>query len=133
MGDDDFGELFAYGKARVQRRHRLLVDDTDAAAAQAAKVGRRHAGDILVAVGDAAGSKAAAIAEMPEDGHRQGGFAAAGFADQPQALARPQGEGHVIDGAHRPRAGAEIDADAIEREDRVRHGAPARAARPPAG
>ena len=82
-------DLPADGQQRVERRHRLLEDHRDLAAAEASHrfLGQR---EVVLAgkAGRAGEARVGAVGEEPHHGERRDRLAAAGFADQRDDLAR---------------------------------------------
>jgi hypothetical protein len=66
---------------------------------------------------NAAGGEAAGAAEIAHDGEGHGGFAAAGFADETERLARLDGEAEAGDDIGLAGAQEERDARRLEGED----------------
>ncbi len=84
---------------RVQRRHRILQDDGDLAAADSPQLTLALARQIVALEEDAAADDPARAGQEPDDRHARRGLAAPGLADQPEGLALAQRE---ADPVHRP-------------------------------
>ena len=99
----------ADGEHRVQRRHRLLEDHRDLAAAHVAqaRLGHRQRSRPCQLTRPATPWRWAQQAQDRAQGHA---LARAGFADEAQHLARPHGEVDAVDGAHRAARRGEGDA-----------------------
>ena len=92
LGAQRHGDDVAHARQRVKRGEGVLEHRLDEAGARLAI----HVDDALALDGDVAG----AGFEQAEDQARQGGLAAARFADDAQHAARRHGEGHVVDRHH---------------------------------
>ena len=109
----NFRDLVADHIQRVQRRHRLLEDHRNVAAAQALH--------LTLALGEHVLALEANFAIVGRGGHelqyRQRGdrLARPGFADETELLAGGDGERDAVDHPRR----AEVDAKAVYREQRV--------------
>ena len=96
------GEGSLDGLARVERGVGVLEDHLGDAGDGFA-VARGGGGDVFAVEQDAAGGGG----DEAEDGEGEGGFAAAGFADQADAFAGVDGERDAVDGAERAGAAGE--------------------------
>jgi hypothetical protein len=98
-----FRDLVADGEDGVERRHRLLEDHRDSVAAQLSQGARVETDEVLALEQDApAGDAARRLRDEAQEGKGRHRLAAARLADEAQALAWPQGEGHLLH--HRPPA-----------------------------
>jgi hypothetical protein len=95
MNADRFRDLVADGHQGVQRRHRLLEDDADLAAAHAAQDGVGGVRDHGAVEGDCAGH-ARLVRQKTQHGEGRHRLARAGLADQPQNFARGDGQRHRL-------------------------------------
>jgi len=86
------GDDVAHARQRIERGEGILEDRLDEARAGPAI----HVDDPLAFDGDIAGTGF----EQAQDQSREGGLAAARFADDAQNAAGRHGEGHVVDGDH---------------------------------
>src|SRR5690606_27450043 len=80
MQIQDFLELCPNGKNRVQAGGRVLENDSDLAAAHAAHLALRQAGQILVTQENMSGSHACDVRLKPEQGEGRHAIPAAGLA-----------------------------------------------------
>src|SRR5439155_19299590 len=127
MNLSDFGELRSDRVDRRQRRHRLLKDHGDLVTADAtdewpSRIDLRQinlvagsASKANRAFGDATGFQR----QEPEDRVSGDAFAAAGFADQAEGLARLDVEGDAVDGAHDAVMCEEVGPQLIEPQEGV--------------
>ncbi|KTT88714.1 hypothetical protein NS44R_15085, partial [Mammaliicoccus sciuri] len=118
-------QLGADGQHRVERGHRILKHHRQRAAAQLAQFLRRQLGQILSAEHHPAG-QFRLLGQQLQDGARQHGLAAAGFADNAE---RPAGADGEIDMIHRPQIAArrrQVDHRILDRQQRAAHSAPCR-------
>src|SRR5215510_11209028 len=110
---------------RVQRRHRVLQDDGDPAAADPPELALALLRQVLALEENRAAHDARGARQQAHDREARGGLAAPGLADQPQGLALAQREVHTVHRAHDARAaeGEEMSLEASDLEHRVaRHG-----------
>ena len=101
MDEKGLGNLIADREDRVQRRHRLLEDERDLGAAHRAHLGLGERQQIASPETDAASGDSARRLDQPQNRHRRDRLAAARLADEPERLARPHLEAHVVDGRNR--------------------------------
>src|SRR3979409_815928 len=94
----NLADLGLDGMQRIERRHRLLKDDRDVIAADAADLAFRQIDQLAAFEMDAAGGmRRGWIRQQLQYRQRTDRFARAGFADQRHALAAPDLERNVID------------------------------------
>ena len=95
---DRLGELAADRQDRVQRRHRLLKDHGDVAAAHPAHGGFGKRRELAPVEADrAAGDARIRLGKEAHDGERRHRLAGAGFARDAERLAGGEVEGEVVD------------------------------------
>ena len=92
---EDLGQLAADADRRVQRLAGILIDHRDAFGASAPQRLGVELHHILAVERDGAAGDRAVARQIAHDGERHGGFAAAGFADQPVGLALPDVEAEI--------------------------------------
>ena len=119
-GGDGFGEGAEDGEARVERGVGVLEDHLEVEPCEP-EGGGVEGGEVAVFEEDPAGGERLEL----HDGAAEGGFAATGFADEPEDFAWGDVEGDPVDGAEGIRAfaeeggaGGEVDADVVELEKR---------------
>src|SRR3546814_248409 len=119
LGDD-----LAHRHARVERGERILEDDLHLLAPLPHRLRRQ-----LAEVAAEPYHPPVAVRQQAENGTAEGRLAAAGFTDQPQGLARPEVEAHLVDGPENlqrsaleePAAEMKMDGQILDREQRRRH------------
>ena len=97
---DRLGDLVADGLRRVQRGQRVLEDHPDQVPADVLHLVLGQRGDVRAVDGDPPGGDVAAAGQQAHDRQRGHRLAAAGFADDAQALARLDGEADPGQGVH---------------------------------
>jgi hypothetical protein len=103
---------------RIERGHRLLEDHRHLAAAQAAALVGRKAEDVAAFEEDRIGLDLAGRARhQAHDGERGDALAAAGFADQADGAATPDGEVDAVDRAEEAAVGVEVGAETADLEE----------------
>src|SRR5690606_20564728 len=91
-------ELLAHGHERRERRHGLLEDDPDLAAADLAELLDRHAQQVLaLEQGLSRDDAADRVRDQPQEAEACNGFSTTGRADDPEVLAAGQVEGKSVD------------------------------------
>ena len=116
MGPHLLGDLPADGVDRRQRRHRVLEDHRDLAAADVPQLALRQAEQLAALVDDRAFDHGVGIVDQAHDAQQRDGLARAGFADDAEDLALADVERDVVDGAHQAVLGAEGDAQIADLE-----------------
>ena len=119
------GDVPADGVDRGQRRHRILEDHRDVAAAQAPQLVVAHGHEVLPAEQRLAFHGAVGIADQLEDAHHRHALARAGFADDAEHLPLGEGERQPVDGSGRTTPAAERHPQIAYVEQRLRHVVPA--------
>ena len=109
MDHRHFDELVLDQHRRIERGHRLLIDHRYLRAADLAQLLIRHAAHVAPHETDLAAGDGAVPAHILHDGKRDGGLAAARFADDPDRFAGIDGEIEVVD--RRDRTGAGVIGD----------------------
>src|SRR5215471_14738005 len=124
MAQDGLDDLVADREARIERGHRLLEDHGKPVAAQIAQGLVGCPQQIESVKMDRAGNLGGLFRQQPHDGERRHALAAAGFADEAQRRAMPDGEVYTIDRMRGPAVVAvEFDAQALDVDQRAcRHG-----------
>src|SRR5262249_48509183 len=106
---DDLGNLVADRIDRIERRHRLLEDDSDLLAADVLHVLRAEWHEVLAAPEDLApGDATGWHGNELEHRQRGDGFAATRFANQAERLTAFDGEIKAIDRSHHTVVGDEL-------------------------
>ena len=117
MAAEHLDHLAADGEHRVERRHRVLEDHRDLAAAdpldrrRGVAVDERLALPAHVAADDPAGQL-----DHPEQGLGGDALARAGLADEAEGLAPADREADVADGVHGAPPGDEVDLQVVDLE-----------------
>ena len=114
--DDRFHDLRADGEHRVQRRHRLLEDHADVAAADRLHLPFGQADEIAAEERDSARFDAGGRREQPHDRERRDAFAGAAFADDAERAAVLELEREIIDGFDDAFFGVEVGAEVFDFE-----------------
>jgi hypothetical protein len=108
---DRFGDLFADGHDRIKRRHRLLKDHGDVAAAELAH-GFGIEGEKIASVELDAPIDGGCGIEQAQNSESGDGFSGTGFSDETEGFAFGNIERQAPDG----RRGAEMDGEIIDAE-----------------
>jgi hypothetical protein len=101
-----FADLVAHRVQRVERRHRLLEDHADAAAADAAHRTFAQTHQVLAVEADLAGR--VRRVDQPQDRQRRDRLARSGLAHQRELLAGGDGERDVVDDGRRAEADRQV-------------------------
>ena len=120
---DHLGDLVADAVDGVQRAHRILEDHRDLLAADVAQLVVVESVDLLAAILDRAGDPGVGGPGQTGERLRGNAFAATGFADDRQHLARGQLERDAVDRLHHTVFGGEADPKVVDRQDRAHAGA----------
>ena len=123
MRPDHLGDLVADAIDGVQRAHRVLEDHRDLLAADVTQLIVVESVDLSAAIVDRAGDPGVRGAGQTGQRLRGNAFAAAGFADDRQYLARGQFEGDAVDGLDHTVFGGEADPKVVDGQDRGHAGA----------
>ena len=118
VGLDGLDHLRVDAQHRVQRGHRVLEDHGDAAPAQGTPLLRAAAAQVLAVQQDAPAHLAPRRVYQPHERQARDGLARARFAHQPQHLAAPQLERHVLHRTQHPLEGGEVGAQALHLQQR---------------
>src|SRR3954451_4659726 len=111
----DLDYLSANGEGRIERASRVLIDHRHTVAAEFPQRCIASGEEIAAPEHNPAGIDAGVGREIAHDGHSDGGFATARFADQPIGFAREDVEGDVAQHAQGLAAAAQItDAEALD-------------------
>ena len=121
VGQDRLGKLIADAHERVEAGQRVLEDDADAPAADRAHPRRRQIVDALAVEPDFAAGDPAWRVKKADDGEAGQRLAGAGFADDPENLARRNVERDAVERDERPLSRCEFDAEIANREQRPGH------------
>ena len=112
--DQDFEHLGAQALDRVERVHRGLRHEGQAAPADLALLGFGEGDEVGAFEDDFSAGDTAGIGQDAHDGAAHGGFAAAGFADQAEDGAGLDGEAGAVDGTGDAGAGAVMDLEIFD-------------------
>ena len=115
--DDRFHDLSADGEHRVQRRHRLLKDHADVAAADRLHLPLGQADQIAAEERDFARFDAGGRGEEPHDRERRDAFAGTAFADDAERAALLEFEREIVDGFDDAFFGVEEGAEVVDFEE----------------
>ena len=118
------GELGSDPHHRVQRRHRVLEDEADLAAADVAEAARRHGEEVLSVEGDAARRDPDLVREEADDAEHGQALAAAALADDAERLAAVDMEVDAVDHGRRAAPGGDLDRESADVEEPVAHFTP---------
>ena len=110
--------LAAHPEHRVERAQRILRNQRDAVAPDAAHLALRLAGQRLACERDGAGGDPRALGQKAEDGERRHGLARAGFADEADDLPRPDLQARPVDDPCGAACARELDAQVVDPERR---------------
>ena len=122
VGRERLANLPADGVYGVQARHGILKDHPDLLASHAAELSVRHLQEVASCEQRGASSHPSGSREDAQERERRDALPAAGLADDSERLSLPDRERDVIDCIDRPALGRELDAQSVDREERVRHG-----------
>ena len=111
------GDLGADLRDGVEVRHRILRDEPDRPAADAAHHALGRTDEIFALEEDAALRDLAVARQQSDDRHRRRGLAGAGLADDGERLTRGEVEVDALDGVHRAVHGPEFDRDVADLEE----------------
>ena len=115
--------LAADGQHGVQAGHRVLEDHRDVLAADRPQLVVGELEQVAALELRRPADDAARPRQDPEQRERGDALAAARLADDPERLSRGDVEGDAVDGVDRPALGPELDAQVLDREERLsRHG-----------
>ena len=103
MKQDRFFNLISDRVSRIQRRHRVLEDDTDLRTADLPHLFIADRGNILAAVQNLSALDLAGAGQDPHDRISRHAFAGTGFTDNTQYFAFIQIEGKPVHRFHFPR------------------------------
>ncbi len=115
--DDRFHDLRADGEHRVERRHRLLEDHADVAAADRLHLPLGQPHEVVAEERDAARFDAGGRRQQPHDRERRDALAGAAFADDAERAARLEAERQIVDGVDDAFFGVEVGAEVGDFED----------------
>ena len=117
MGGHRLDELAGDAQDRVQRRHGVLEDHGDFAAADGTDAVFVQRREVLAAEADGAADNTGGIVEQADDRFRADTFARTGLTDDAQGFAGVQVEADAIDRAHRAGVGQEPGAQITHLKD----------------
>lgn len=132
VAGEDFGDLAADVEDGIEAGDGVLEDHGDAAAAVVAEVVLVEGEEVGAAECDGGGGEGGFGGEEAWDGHADGGFAGAGFADDGEELAGLEAKAGAGDGTDGGVAGAVFDGEVAHLEEGLRHGFPLAAEGAPA-
>ncbi len=101
---DRLGDLIADREERVQRGHRVLEDHGDALAADVPHLGIGFLEKVFSLESDLPADDLRRGRQEPQDGEREGRLARAGFSDDAERLAGPDGQRDLVHRSHHARA-----------------------------
>ena len=115
--DDRFHDLSADGEHRVQRRHRLLKDHADVAAADRLHLPLGQPHEVAAEERDAARFDAGGRGQQPHDRERRDALAGAALADDAERAALLEAEREIVDGLDDAFFGVEVGAEVGDFEE----------------
>ena len=122
MQDDRFHDLRADGEHRVERRHRLLKDHADVAAADRLHLPLGQADQVAAEERDPARFDAGGRRQQPHDRERRDALARAALADDAERAALLDAKRDIVDRLHDAFFGVEVGAEIVDFDDGWRHG-----------
>ena len=111
--------LVGDGQDRIERRHRVLKDHRDLAAAHAAKLLLRQADEFDSLEPHRTCDDAAGRVDEPEQREPGDALARPGFTDEPEHLAALQREGDAVDRLHHSDLGEEVRGEIPHLQERA--------------
>ena len=115
---DHLDDLLADADRRVQRIHRLLEDHRGEPAAHVAQLRLARPQHVAAQQQDLAlAHPHGALGQQADEGHGGDGFARAGFADQPDDLARRHLDADAGQRRYHPAIGRELQREVLDRDD----------------
>lgn len=114
MQAQDFCNLFADFKNRVQGGHRLLKNHRNIVASDAPHFIVRQSQQVVVVEGDLSTNNATRFREELQQGERSHRFSAPRFADQSQGFPRANGKRNIVNGFDNSVAGEKVTLEVVD-------------------